>query len=287
LVNKWVDVLKVPAILPTVAPVIWVLYKMSCCDDPGNDNDALVVYPIDAAFIPDVTPVPPDKIGIAVLEVRDCTATLPVVVILVKFPVLGVIPPIAPGFPNVAPDKVLAFKFGMLVVLDTIKGAVPVATVLLSDPVTDKLVPIAAPILGVTKVGVFDNTKLPEPVLVVTPEPPYITANGVVKVTLVNAPVLAVVPPIAPGFPNVAPDKVLAFKFGMLVVLDTIKGAVPVVTELIICPPKIELPELTFNENLFVITSLLPVTGAPAMNSVLAFVVVTLVFVADKLGTPM
>ncbi len=46
-------------------------------------------------------------------------------------------------------------------------------------PVTDKLVPVAAPSIGVTKVGLVDNTTEPEPVLVVTPVPPFNTGNAV------------------------------------------------------------------------------------------------------------
>lgn len=47
----------------------------------------------------------------------------------------------------------------------TAKGAVPVATVEVNDPVTDKDVPVAAPIFGVTRVGLVANTNEPVPVL--------------------------------------------------------------------------------------------------------------------------
>ena len=43
-----------------------------------------------------------------------------------------------------------------------------------------------------------------------------------------NAPLLAVVPPIAPGAANVAPFKLAAFKLATLVVDATVNGAVPV-----------------------------------------------------------
>jgi hypothetical protein len=46
-------------------------------------------------------------------------------------------------------------------------------------PVTDKLVPVAAPSIGVTKVGLVESTLLPEPVEVVTPVPPLATGNAV------------------------------------------------------------------------------------------------------------
>ena len=55
-------------------------------------------------------------------------------------------------------------KFATGVVETTVKGAVPVATVELSCPVTDKLVPVAAPITGVTSVGEVENTAAPVPV---------------------------------------------------------------------------------------------------------------------------
>ena len=50
-------------------------------------------------------------------------------------------------------------------------------------PVSDKLVPVAAPITGVTSVGEVDKTTSPVPVEVVTPVPPLRTGN--VPVTLV------------------------------------------------------------------------------------------------------
>jgi hypothetical protein len=43
--------------------------------------------------------------------------------------------------------------------------------------VTTKLVPVAAPITGVTNVGVVLNTTAPDPVLVVTPVPPAKTGR--------------------------------------------------------------------------------------------------------------
>jgi hypothetical protein len=48
--------------------------------------------------------------------------------------------------------------------------------------------------------------------------------------SVVNAPLPAVVLPIEPGAANVAPFKLLAFKLGMLVVDAITKGAVPVAT---------------------------------------------------------
>jgi hypothetical protein len=48
--------------------------------------------------------------------------------------------------------------------------------------------------------------------------------------SVVNAPVDAVVLPMAPGAANVAPLRELALRLGMLVVLATTNGAVPVAT---------------------------------------------------------
>jgi hypothetical protein len=48
-----------------------------------------------------------------------------------------------------------------------------------------KLVPVATPKTGVTNVGDVDSTFEPEPVLVVTPVPPLVTANDVPSVRLV------------------------------------------------------------------------------------------------------
>jgi hypothetical protein len=45
-----------------------------------------------------------------------------------KLTVPGVVPPIVPGAANVAPFRLLAFKFATLVALLTVKGAVPVLT---------------------------------------------------------------------------------------------------------------------------------------------------------------
>ena len=46
----------------------------------------------------------------------------------------------------------------------TTSGAVPVATVEVNEPDTLRDVPVAAPMFGVTNVGVLANTKAPEPV---------------------------------------------------------------------------------------------------------------------------
>ena len=55
-------------------------------------------------------------------------------------------------------------KLATGVVEVTTKGAVPMATVEVNWPETLKLVPVAAPITGVTKVGEVANTTEPVPV---------------------------------------------------------------------------------------------------------------------------
>jgi len=54
----------------------------------------------------------------------------PLADMVVNAPLPGVVPPIAPGAANVAPFKSAAFRLGTTVVEETVKGAVPVETVL-------------------------------------------------------------------------------------------------------------------------------------------------------------
>lgn len=63
------------------------------------------------------------------------------------------VPPMTPGEANVAPESDEALRLATLVVLVTTSGAVPMARVDVSCPVTLRLVPVAAPITGVTSVG--------------------------------------------------------------------------------------------------------------------------------------
>jgi len=78
----------------------------------------------------------------------------------------------------------------------------------ITEPVTPAVVirdvPVAAPIFGVTKVGLVERTLLPEPVEDVTPVPPLATASVPAKVT---APVVAVlgVSPVVPALNVVTP----------------------------------------------------------------------------------
>lgn len=71
----------------------------------------------------------------------------------------------------VAVPAVAAFRLATWVVEDTTRGAVPVATVEVSCPDTLRLVPVAAPMTGVTRVGVFENTTFVVPVVPETVTP--------------------------------------------------------------------------------------------------------------------
>jgi len=62
----------------------------------------------------------------------------------------------------------------------------------LTFPVTDKLVPVAAPSTGVIKDGELFNTTEPEPVLVVTPVPPFNTGNAVPESVNARVPELVI-----------------------------------------------------------------------------------------------
>ena len=60
---------------------------------------------------------------------------------------------------------VAACKLATSVVDVTTNGAVPIAAVEFSWPLTVKLVPVAAPILGVVKIGEIALTTLPVPIV--------------------------------------------------------------------------------------------------------------------------
>ena len=63
-------------------------------------------------------------------------------------------------------------------------GSVPVTPVVKGKPVAFvRVAEVGVPKIGVTNVGLVDNTTLPEPVLLVTPVPPEATG----KVPVVNA----------------------------------------------------------------------------------------------------
>ena len=54
-------------------------------------------------------------------------------------------------------------------------------------PVSERLVPVAAPRTGVVSVGVLESTTLPVPVEEVTPVPPFATATVPVSPTVTDA----------------------------------------------------------------------------------------------------
>ena len=62
----------------------------------------------------------------------------------------------------------------------------------LTTPVTDRLVPVAAPMDGVTKVGLVLKTTFPDPVLVVVPVPPFATGKAVPDNVTVKVPELVI-----------------------------------------------------------------------------------------------
>ena len=143
---------------------------------------------------------------------------------MVKSPLDAVVPPIAPGLPNVAPPSKDAFKLGTFVVEVTVNGAVPVET-------------IDTRVLAVTLV--------PTRKLFATPSPPDKTTEPVVLdelsvvpevLKVVKEPLDGVVPPILPGDAKVDPPSKDAFKFATAVVLATTNGAVPLATVLFITP---------------------------------------------------
>ena len=61
---------------------------------------------------------------------------------------------------------------------------------------TDKLVPVAAPILGVIRVGLFERTTFPDPVLVVVPVPPLLTGMAVQESVIANVPEFVIGDPV-------------------------------------------------------------------------------------------
>jgi hypothetical protein len=72
-------------------------------------------------------------------------------------------------------------------------GSVPVTPVLKGRPVAFvRVADVGVPKTGVTKVGLVDNTLLPEPVLVVTPVPPLATGSVPVTPVLKGRPVALV-----------------------------------------------------------------------------------------------
>jgi hypothetical protein len=118
---------------------------------------------------------------------------------------------VAPVTPNVPPTVVFPVILALAKVLapaDNVDEKVPAAA--LKFPVILNEVPVAAPKIGVTNVGVFDKTTLPVPVEVVTPVPPLATAIVVPLHTPdVIVPTLVKLDPVTVDF-NVVPLNVPA-----------------------------------------------------------------------------
>lgn len=81
--------------------------------------------------------------------------------------------------------------------------------------VTAKLVPVAAPMTGVTSVGLVDNTLLPDPVLAVTPVPPLATGSVPVTPVVKGKPVALVKTPDA-GVPSAGVTSVGLVNVGLV-----------------------------------------------------------------------
>ena len=148
--------------------------------------------------------VPPDNVPVPALAFATVVIFNLLALRFVKAPVDGVVLPIAPGALKVAPFNDEALRLATLVVLLITNGAVPVATVEVNCPLTLRLVPVAVPITGVTRVGDVAKTTLPEPVVVVVPKTPaavFVTMPEVLKpekvmVPLEVTPVAATIAPV-------------------------------------------------------------------------------------------
>jgi hypothetical protein len=102
-------------------------------------------------------------------------------------PVVRTLLPLRYGTPLAVPPLCVIVEDVVRVVTDAAAGVVAptVPLMLKAAAVPVMLVPtnaLGVPSAGVTKVGLVDNTKLPDPVLVPTPVPPLVTlSNGPVS----------------------------------------------------------------------------------------------------------
>lgn len=115
----------------------------------------------------DVCPVPPLETAKAVLNVRD----VPDAAAKIKVPV------------NVGLTDRTLFPVPVFAIETRFFDASVATACEAVRPDNCKLVPVAAPILGVTNTGEVDNTTEPEPVEVVVPVPPLATAKAELKVS--------------------------------------------------------------------------------------------------------
>jgi len=132
---------------------------------PGVLMLTITMLPVATAVVITVIVPPAPNVAVPILAFTPVTIFNLVALRFVKAPVDAVVFPMAPGAAKVAPFKEEALRLAILVVLLTTSGAVPVATVEVNCPVTTKLVPVAVPITGVTRVGeVFITNVVPVPV---------------------------------------------------------------------------------------------------------------------------
>jgi hypothetical protein len=206
-----------------------------------------------------VIPTPPETIKPPVLVELVSVVLLRVTIPLADIVVAAVPDPIAPGFKKVNPFTLEALRLATFVLEEIVNGLVPDAKVLVITP--DVEIVVKAPELGVVlpiELGelnvlpfnvealrlatfvVLDTVKglVPDAkVLVITPDVEIV----------VKAPELGVVLPIELGELNVLPFNVEALRLATFVVLDTVKGLVPVETVLDIIPVAeivVKAPEL-------------------------------------------
>ena len=166
----------VPAVAPAPVPKVKVWApKLGLIFVPSMAAEAFT-----SAFT-----ITPGAMAVALPEEVTSPVRLALVTTVVALPVLVTIPVrLALVVTVAALPPILKFVTGVVEV--TTSGAVPVATVEVNEPVRLRLVPVAAPITGVTKVGeVFITKVLPVPVckatLVVLPT----LVIGPVKLALV------------------------------------------------------------------------------------------------------
>jgi hypothetical protein len=195
-----------PELLPEIAKLLAPAFPKTGVTKVGLVDKTLLPEPVLV-----VTPVPPFSTGNAVpLKV---TARVPLLVTGLPETLrkVGTVKPTEVTVPTVKVVQVIALetppaevKTCPLVpaVVGKLKFQVPAAAcgkILTTPellPEIAKLLALAAPKTGVTKVGLVDKTLLPLPVLVVTPVPPFSTGNAVpLKVT-------ARVPLLVTGLPE-------------------------------------------------------------------------------------
>jgi hypothetical protein len=196
---------------------------------------------IDPVIVNIVAPAEPRLGLISVGLLARTTAPVPVEVVLP-------VPPFKTG--KAVPDRVIA-RVPLLVIGEplTLKNAgteaatevtVPVVSVvhvigLLVPPPETKACPADPALVGrlklnvpATACGKIETVPEVDPLASKDPLETDDVHDNEVEDKVVNAPVLGVVDPIAPGISKVLPFKVLEFKLATLVVLVTIRGAVPV-----------------------------------------------------------